>query len=326
MKNTNIGTAVLRTATKQKAFVAIMGIVALMALSPLFGNENNFFTQYNIFDMLNSTSILVIVGFGITLVIIAGGIDLSVGGTYVIGGIVAIQCMNVMPIPLAIVCSVLVCAGIGAINGYLVVYHKLEPFIITLGMGFLLKGVALQITDARPVSPKSLAFMKIANYKIWGTVPRLIPIMLVFFVLVYVLLRYTQYGRNLYAIGGDYEVAEYSGIKVRIIKASTYVLSASLSGVAGILLSSKLNSGSAVYGDLITLYVICACVVGGISLAGGVGGATRALLGLLMFGVMQNALNMLSIDPYIQDLIIGIVIVTIIGLDSYSRKRKREMV
>jgi ribose/xylose/arabinose/galactoside ABC-type transport system permease subunit len=81
-----------------------------------------------------------------------------------------------------------------------------------------------------------------------------------------------------------------------------------------------------VYGDLITLYVICACVVGGISLAGGVGGATRALLGLLMFGVMQNALNMLSIDPYVQDLIIGIVIVAIIGLDSYSRKRKREIV
>ena len=220
----------------------------------------------------------------------------------------------------------LVGAVIGVINGYFVVYRKKEPFIITLAMGIILTGLAMQITDAHPISPTNMKFMMIGNGKVILGVPNLVVIMLIVFALTYSLLRYTQFGRNCYAIGGDYEVAEYSGINVKLIKASTYVLCGVLTALAGVLLSSKLNSGSSTYGSLTALTVISSVVVGGTSLAGGVGGIPQTAIGLLLIAIIQNVMNMLGVAPYVQYLVTGMVIVLVISLDSYSRKRKREAV
>jgi ribose transport system permease protein len=215
---------------------------------------------------------------------------------------------------------------IGLVNGYLSVYHKTEPFIITLGMGTLLTGIAQQITDAHPVPCSNMAFMRIANSQILNVVPTLVVIMLAVLLFTYWLLRFTQFGRNLYAVGGDYEVAKYSGINVRRTKAIAFVLSGIFAALGGILLASKLNTGASTYGDTTALEVNCGVVVGGTSFAGGIGGIPQSAIGMLVFAVLENAMNMLNIDAYVQMLFKGIVIVAIIWLDCYTRKRKREAV
>ena len=220
MRDFSKGKLIVKSLTRQKAVMAILAMFVLMMFFPTY-----FFTSYNLLDVLNSASIYIVLAFGITLVIIGEGIDLSIGGTLCLGGIVAIMAMNAgIPIWLSIVIAVLVGAFIGAINGFLVVYQKCAPFIITLGMGMVLTGVAQQLTDAHPITPDNYEFMMIGNGTLFGVIPNSIVIMLVVFVITHVLLRYTEFGRNIYAIGGDYEVAEYSGISVRKIQAATYVI------------------------------------------------------------------------------------------------------
>lgn len=311
----------LKMATRQKALLTVLAIFCLMLFF-----KTNFFTAFNLLDMLNSASILMIVAFGLTMVIIAGGIDLSVGGTLVVAGILTIQLMDYMPLGLAIILAMLSGVLIGAINGYLAVYQKTEPLIITLGMGLVLTGVGQQLTDAHPISAKGMEFMMISNGYFFGKIPNLVVFMLAVLVIFYAILNYSGFGRNCYAIGGNYDVAEYSGINVKRVKAATYVLSGLTAALGGILLSSKLNSGSSIYGETTALTVISAVVVGGTSLAGGTGGVFQTFMGLLVFAVMENAMNMLGIDAYVQMILRGLVIVTILYLDSYSRKRKRETV
>lgn len=319
--NFKINRSTFRKLGKYKALVAILVMLFVMLFFP-----TNFFTRFNIFDLLNSASILLVLAFGITFVIIAGGIDLSIGGTMVVSGIVTIKLMPHAPLLICMLGGLLSGVIIGLINGYLVVYQKTEPFIITLGMGLLLTGVAQQLTDAHPIAASNPKFMMIANGFMFGVIPNLVIVMLILLIIAYAILRFTQFGRNCYAIGGDYEVAEYSGINVRKIKTMTYVIGGFAAALGGILLSSKLNSGSCVYGDTTALTVISAVVVGGTSLAGGLGGIPQTALGLLVFAVMENAMIMLRINPYIQIILRGIVIVTILCLDSYGRKKRREAV
>jgi ribose transport system permease protein len=267
------GTSLLALATKQKAFLAIVGMLVVMAFFP-----TNFYTAFNLLDMLNSTSILLILAFGVTLTVISGGCDLSIGGILVVAGIIAIKLLDVMPMWAAILCALAFGAFVGFINGFLVVQQKTEPFIITLGMGMLLTGVAQQLTDARPVPASNPDFMMIGNGDFFG-VPYLVIIMLVCFAAAHWLMRYTAYGRNLYAIGGDYEVALYSGINVVRTKWIAFVISGMAAALAGVLLSSKLNTGSSIYGETAALIVNCGVVVGGTSFAGGIGGIPQSALG-----------------------------------------------
>lgn len=307
--------------SQQKALIAIVFLLVLMLFFP-----TNFYTQFNLFDILNSSSILIILACGVTMTVISGGCDLSIGGVLVCSGIIAIQLMDSIGMWPAIIASLLFGAVIGFINGFLVVQQKTEPFIITLGMGMTLTGVAQQLTNARPVIAKNPAFDALSNTKVVSSVTTLIIVMLVVVVISHYVMRYTQFGRNCYAIGGDYEVARYSGIDVIKTKWMTFVISGTLAALAGIMLSAKLNSGSSVYGESTAMIVNCGVVVGGVSFAGGVGSIPKAVLGLLVFGVLDNALNMLSVQSYLQIFIKGIVIIAIIWMDSFSRKRKREMV
>lgn len=315
-----IGASLFRLATKQKAFVAIL----IMLLGMLF-SRTDFYSTYNLLDMLNSTSILLILAFGVTLTIISGGCDLSIGGTLVVAGIMAIKLLDVMPMGLAILLAVVFGAVVGFLNGFLVVHQRTEPFIITLGTGLLLTGVAQQLTDAHPIPATNPDFMIIGNGDTLG-VPNLVLIMAVCFAASYALMRFTAFGRNLYAIGGDYEVARYSGINVVATKWMAFVISGAAAGLAGVLLSSKLNTGSPVYGETTALVVNCGVVVGGTSFAGGIGGIPQSALGLLVFGLLDNVMNMLGITSYYQVLLKGAAIVTIIWLDCFNQKVKREAV
>jgi len=321
MKPMVILNGLFKSIFKRKALTAVLLMLFLM----LFFNTS-FYTSFNLLDLINSLSIYLILAFGITIVIISGGIDLSIGGIMALSGIIVIKLMAVFPVPLAIAVALLAGAVIGAVNGYLVVYQKSEPLIITLGIGMVLTGIAQQLTDAHPIGPDNLEFMMIANGKLFNIIPNLVLVMFVVFGIFFWILRYTQFGRNCYAIGGDYDVAKYSGINVQWIKTAAFVLCGMAAALGGVMLSSKLNSGSSVYGESSALTVISAVVVGGTSLAGGIGGVSQTAIGLLVFGVMENSMNMLGIGAYVQMVIRGGVIVTILCLDSYSRKIKREAV
>ena len=310
----------LRALTKQKAIIAIL----IMLIVMLFF-KTKFYTSYNLLNVLKDAAVNEIIAFGVTLTVIAAGCDLSVGGVMCLSGIVSIQLINGgMIVWLAILIAVLCGAAVGFINGFLVVQQKTEAFIITLGTGMLIKGINQQLTDAHPVSCTNMEFMKIANGKIAGVIPNLALYMIVIGLLVYALLRYTSYGRNLYALGGDYDVAKYSGINVISTKWIAFILSGALAAVAGVLLSSKLNTGSSIYGDDTALMVNCGVVVGGTSFAGGVGGILQSFIGLMVLQLLTNCMNMLGIAPYLQQVCQGIVIVAIIWLDCFGRKRKRE--
>ena len=321
MSNKNISKNLLRIASKQKAFLAVV----IMFIIMLFF-KTNFYSSYNLLDILNSASINQILATGVTLVIICGGCDLSIGGMLSLSGIITIQLMNYMPIVHAILCALAVGAFVGFINGFFVVHQKTEPFIITLGIGMILKGISLELTDAHPISPNNSEFMKIANGKLFGAFPNLIIVMIFVLLIGYLILRYTHYGRNCYAVGGDYEVAVYAGINARKTKWTAYVISGIIAALGGVMLSSKLNSGSPIYGDATPLIIHCGAVIGGTSLIGGKGGIPQTFIGLLALGVLQNCMNMLLITAYIQQLAQGIVIVSIIWLDCFGIKRKREAV
>lgn len=322
MMNKKITEYIKKIVSEQKAPLAMLMIFITMLFF-----KTPFYTSYNLIDLVNSNSTLLIIALGFTVVLIAGGVDLSVGGVMVVSGIIAIKLINSgIAIPIAVMISLLFGALIGAINGYLTVYQRTEPFIITLGMGVLLTGVAQQLTDARPVACENPNFLYLSNYKLFGQVPVLVVVMVVVFIVIHWILQGTSFGRNCYAIGGDYEVAKYSGINVLPIKSMAFVISGLTAALAGVMLSSWLNSGNSIYGDTTALYIASAVVVGGTSFAGGIGGAFKSLIGVMFIGLLSNAFNMLGIDAYIQQLLVGIIIVAIICLDCYGRKVKKENV
>ena len=286
-----------------------------------------FYSSSNWMEMLRSAAILEIVAFGVTVAVICGGCDLSVGGTLCLGGIVTVLLINAgWPIWLATLVALACGALVGFVNGFLVVHQKTEPFIITLGMGMLLKGVCQQLTNAHPLTSTVPAFMKISNGKLFGSIPLLVVYMIVLFVLFFCLLRFTSFGRNCYAIGGNYEVAKYSGIKVVPIKWTAFIISGVTATLAGVLLSSRMNTGNSVYGDTTGMMVNCGVVIGGTSFAGGQGGMLESFLGIFVIQLLSNCMNTMKVDGFWQKLVEGLLIVAIIGADCYSRKRKRERV
>ena len=320
-KKASFGAKALRFIVRQKAVVAIL----LMLVTMLFF-DTGFYTKYNILDMLNSAAILEIMAFGVTLTIICGGIDFSVGAMMSLSGIITIILMRSMPLWCAIAISILCGALTGFVNGFLIVQHKTEPMIITMGMGMLLKGIAQQITDAHPVPAMNLKFMKLANGKVIAGVPNLIVIMLVMLVLFHCILRFTSFGRNCYAVGGDYNVAQMSGIHAKRVKWTSFVVSGMMAAFCGVLLASRLNTGSSIYGDTTALSVNCGCVVGGTSFGGGIGGIPQTFVGVLVLQMLENCMNMLGINAYVQQVCEGIIILLILWFDCYAKKKKAQAV
>jgi ribose transport system permease protein len=328
-------TAITRAAksvlSAQKAFLAIILVVIAMALFNLIPQtKSEFFSEVNFVDLAKSSSIFLILAMGETVVLIAMGVDLSIGGMMALAGVVVLQLINAgVPIPIAIALTLVLGLAVGAINAFISVYQRAEPFIITLGMGIVLTGIGQQLTNAHPVTSNVPGFQDLANLQILGPVPVLVIVMLAVVAVTYWMLRSTSFGRNVYAIGGDYEVAKYSGINVLRTKAATYLICGVTAAFAGVMLASQLNSASSIAGDSVPLFVVCAVVVGGTSVAGGIGGAIKSTIGLVLLGILTNAFNMLRIDSYVSYLptaLLGVIIVSILWLDSFGRKRRREAV
>jgi len=317
-----------RVISRQKAVIAIV----IMLIAMLF-SDSNFYTALNIMNIFKNGTPNLIIAFGVTLVVICRACDLSVGSVMALSGILAVLLINGgMNMYLAILLAVLSGALIGFINGFLIVHQKTEPFIITLGMGMLIKGVALLLTNANPIpvtrGEKSNSFQAVAEHvviRFFGIeIPNIFVFMVLIFIFTYWLMRYTSFGRNCYAIGGDYEVAENSGINVIFTKWIAFVITGLYAAIAGVLMASRLNSGTSIIGDTTPLFVNCAVVIGGTSFAGGVGGVGYSFLGIMVMEILRNGMNAFGINRFIQTMILGILIVSIIALDCYTIKRKKE--
>jgi len=314
-----LGRQAVKILGKQKAVIAI-AIVFIVMIFP----DTNFYTYGNFFNLLEAVSTNAIIAFGVTLAVICKGCDLSVGSVMALAGIIAVMLINSgMNMALAIILAVLSGSVVGFINGFLIVQQKSEAFIITLGMGMLIQGVALLLTNAVSVSATNPNFQRIAN-DAWFGIPNIAAFMIVFGILTYLLLRFTSFGRNIYALGGDYEVAEHSGINVVKNKWFAFVLTGTFAAIAGVLAASRMNTGMPIAGVEIPLLVNCGVVIGGTSFAGGVGGVPQSFIGIFAMFLLRNSMSALGIHPYIQQLVLGIMIVTIIAMDCYAIKRKKE--
>lgn len=282
-----------------------------------------FFTLSNLLNVAQQTSINAIIAVGMTFVIITAGIDLSVGSILAFAGVVMARALQSgLPLPVALLVGLAVGVICGLVNGFLISYGKLPPFIATLGMMSVARGGALLFTDGRPVSGFDPTFRFIANGDIAG-----IPASVLFMVLIYGLahfgLKRTRLGRYAYAIGGNEEAAFLSGVDVRIYKTVIYGLSGLLSGAAAIVLTARLNSAQPIAGMMYELDAIAATVIGGTSLMGGEGSVGGTLIGALIMGALRNGLNLLGISSFIQQIIIGSVIIAAVLIDMGLKKRRR---
>jgi len=317
----SFGGRALQVLNKQKAVVAIV-VVLIAMIFP----DSSFYTPINLANLLGEVSVNAIIAFGVTFAVICKGCDLSVGSVMAMSGIIAIILINSgMNMVLAIVIAILSGAAVGFVNGFLIVQQKSEAFIITLGMGMLIQGIALLLTNAVNVAARDPNFQRISNDS-WIGIPNIATFMIVLGIIAFLLLRFTSFGRNIYALGGDYEVAEHSGINVIRTKWIAFILTGTFAAIAGVLAASRFNTGIPIAGVEVPLMVNCGVVLGGTSFAGGVGGAGRSFIGIFVLFLLANAMRMLGFGPFTQQLVRGVIIVLIITLDCYAIKRKREAV
>lgn len=294
----------------------IVLVVVMSFLSPFFLTFNN------LFNVATQIAVIAILAFGQTFVIVSGGIDLSVGSVLGLAGIVFGWASVVAGLPLVVALALGLGAGaaIGLVNGLLITLGKLPPFIATLAMLSAARGLALVISGGQPLNPIPPAVRTLGGGDLFGVVPLPVILLVIMWVITIIILRSTYPGRCMYAIGGNEEAARLSGINVFRQKLFIYVLSGLFAGVAGILITARLASAQPQAGFTFELDAIAAVVIGGASLAGGVGSASGTLIGALILGVLRNGLNLLNVSAFWQQVVIGVVIALAVMTDTLRRK------
>lgn len=298
--------------------------LALILVCTLFSSmTSRFLTPTNISVILNQVSVNAILAFGVTFVIIAGGIDLSLGSLVAVCGVVValLSQNNEYSLWLAIIGTLIAGIGLGALNGIIVVLTKVPPFIVTLGTMTIGRGVALILSKGRPISELNESLNFLGNGDLFG-----IPIPILFLVLSYatchILLTKTIFGRYVKAIGGN-EMASYvAGVRVNRIKLYVYMISGLFAALAGILLTARINTGQPNAGLGFELDAIAAVIIGGTSTRGGKGTITGTLLGVLFIGVINNGLDLINVSAYWQQVIMGGIIILAVVLDGLYQKLK----
>ncbi|MEZ0348929.1 MAG: ribose ABC transporter permease [Thermus sp.] len=290
-------------------------MLVLSLLSPYF------LTPSNLLNILRQVSINAILALGMTVVILKGGIDLSVGSLLALAGAMAagLAIAGLSPV-LAMGLGIGVAIALGVLQGLLVAYAGLPPFIVTLAGLTAFRGLTLVYTDGRPITGLPEPFLFLGNGTVLG-MPVPVMAMLLFLLLTHFLLRYTAWGRYLYAIGGNEEAARLSGVPVAPIKVFAYAYSGLAAGLAALVLTGRLNSAQPTAGTGFELDAIAAAVVGGTSLAGGRGTAWGTFLGALIIGVLNNGMNLLNVSAFYQLIAKGVVIVLALLVDRLVRRR-----
>ncbi|MDB5064780.1 MAG: monosaccharide-transporting ATPase [Chloroflexi bacterium] len=297
-------------------------VVLLVAVGALTLASNEFLTGGNLSNLARQVAIFGIIAVGQLLVILTAGIDLSVGSVLGLSGAVTAQLLVAGLIaPVAILVGLAIGGALGLANGLLVTRFKLPPFIATLGMLGIARGVVLVITDAKTVQGNGLpdAFQSIANGTVLG-VPNLLIIAGGVTVAVWFLLTRTVFGRYIYAVGSNPESARLAGVPVAMVTVAVYAISGLLAGLGGVLLTSRLGAGIPTAGTGFELNAIAACVIGGASLFGAKGSALGAAAGALIMGVLNNGGNLLAINAFYLQIAIGILILVAVGFDQMNTR------
>jgi len=316
-------------------FAALGGLFVLVTVfslaSPAFFSLGNGMTV-----ALQVTSIAYL-GIGATCVIITGGIDLSVGSILALAGVVAaLAVRGGVNVPLAMLLGLLTGIGCGLVNGLCVTLMRLPPFIATLAMMLVARGVALQITDAKAVGGLGERFAALGNGSLWRVVrigadgfpdvvfpgiPYPVLLMIALALATGLMLRRSRLGRHLYAVGSNVEAARLSGIDVRRVTLFAYVLSGALAGLTGCVLMSRLVTAQPSEGLMYELDAIAAAVIGGTSLTGGIGTVSGTVIGAFVIGILRNGLNMTGVSAFVQQIIIGLVILVTVWIDQLRNRR-----
>jgi len=324
---------------KQKDLIqkfAALGSLMLLAL--VFSlTSDAFFTVGNSLNVALQVTSIALLGVGATYVIITGGIDLSVGSVLALSGVLAALVVKAgFPVAVGMMCGVLAGAACGLCNGLLVTRLKLPPFIATLGMMLVARGVALQITGARPVSGLPESFGSLGNGSwlrivkdtgdtfpdvVFPGIPLPVLLMIALSIVASVTLSRTSFGRHIYAVGSNSEAARLSGVRVNSVTLWTYVISGLLAGLTGCVLMSRLVTAQPNEGVMYELDAIASAVIGGTSLIGGVGTISGTLIGSFVIGILRNGLNMNGVSSFIQQIIIGLVILLTVWIDRKRNSR-----
>ncbi|MFQ5972619.1 MAG: ABC transporter permease [Alphaproteobacteria bacterium] len=303
--------------------------------------EPRFLNPLNLFNVMRQVSILGLVAIGMTFVILTAGIDLSVGSLLAFAGLVGafvakggfadrfavgtgVEAGN--PVILAVLAAVAVGLAGGAIQGLAITRLRVPPFVVTLGGLTAFRGAALLFSGGGPISGFDPSYTWWGQGRI-GVSPFLVPvpvIMFLFFaILAHFILRYTRFGLHVYAVGGNREAAELTGVPVKLITFSVYVIIGFFCGLAGFVLSARLSSAEAVAGTGDELTVIASVVIGGTSLFGGIGTIFGTVIGVLLIGVLKNGLVLLNVSSFIQMIVIGVILVAAVAFDQYAASRRR---
>jgi ribose transport system permease protein len=316
---------------------AALGSLFVLVLVFSF-SSNAFFTVNNAMTIALQVTSIALLGIGATCVIITGGIDLSVGSVLALAGVVAALCVKELglPVPLGMFVGILVGSLCGLINGILVTQMKLPPFIATLGMMLIARGVALQITGARAVSGLGESFGVLGNGSLFRVVtigedgfptvvfpgiPYPVILMIVIAIAVSFMLNRSVLGRHIYAVGSNADAARLSGVNVARVTNFTYILSGTLAGLTGCVLMSRLVTAQPNEGVMYELDAIASAVIGGTSLIGGVGTISGTAIGAFVIGILRNGLNMNGVSAFTQQIIIGLVILITVWIDQLRNRR-----
>lgn len=284
-----------------------------------------FLSVYNISTLSRTISYTTIVAFGETLVLLTGGIDLSVAGIAGMSGVLSAWLMvNTSIPPYLCILMILVLAFVcGYGNGILITKAKMVPFIVTLATGSIFTGIIYVVTKGSPILNIPAAATALGQGSV-GMVPYPTILMLVLLVILFYVLKYTPFGRYIYAIGGNVKAAEVSGIKVNQVTNIVYGLAAVLAAIAGIMITMRLGNAQPDVGSTWVMPAVTAACIGGTSLAGGRGGIIGAIVGGVFMGVVDNAIVLLAISPYTEQVIIGIVILIAIGVERFKAIKNQE--
>ncbi len=297
-------------------------VVALVAVATLLSLATpNFLTVANLVIVARQISINGILAVGVTYVLLTGGVDLSLGSLVALTGVVAACFAHPDQYPVLLPVGMGVLAGLlcGTVNGVVITRGNVAPFIVTLGMMTVARGLALVVSGGKPVSNLSPAFGTIGGGTVLG-VPAPVAILLAVAGISHLLLQHTRLGRHIYAVGGNEAAARAAGIRVRGVKTFAYGVCGAMAGLAGVVLASRITTGQPNAGIAYELDAIAAVVIGGTSLSGGVGGVGGTLLGALLMGVINNGLDLLNVSSYYQQIVKGLIIIGAVWMDKRQER------
>jgi len=293
--------------------------VVLLVVSSIASKA--FFTERNIFNLLRQMAGIGIVSMGMLLVILTAGIDLSVGSMMALASVLSAHFLFSMPLPLSIILTILTGVALGSVSGFLVSNRRMAPFIVTLAMMTIARGLAYIVSKGAPILlPESGQALKNFGSAYWLRIPQPVFLMFIVFTIILLVLKYIAFGRLVIAIGSNEIAVRLSGVRTGIYKFLVYSISGGLAAIAGIISTSRTGVGSPIVGVGLELDAIAAVVIGGASLSGGRGTALNTLLGIFILGMIGNIMNLKNVPAYPQQVIKGLIIIFAVLLQGIQRR------